>query len=101
MRKSGRSGPTRPPDTENLASDAGAPLKKLGAPRSPLPRVSDRRRPCRRAVNQPDRQPEAVPLRYLSCHNFRHSASVTYSPIHNWESGDRMVPLIRHSPSIH
>eukprot|EP00965_Chrysotila_dentata_P210707 6186046-Pleurochrysis_carterae.AAC.1 len=33
--------------------------------------------------------------------NFRHSASVAYSPIRHWESGDRMVLFIRHSPSIH
>eukprot|EP00965_Chrysotila_dentata_P062007 2054691-Pleurochrysis_carterae.AAC.1 len=33
--------------------------------------------------------------------NLRHSASVTYSPVRHWESGDRMVPLIRHSPFIH
>eukprot|EP00965_Chrysotila_dentata_P257468 6212896-Pleurochrysis_carterae.AAC.1 len=33
--------------------------------------------------------------------NFRHSASVTYSPIRHWESGDRVAPLIQHSPSIH
>eukprot|EP00965_Chrysotila_dentata_P085236 2812733-Pleurochrysis_carterae.AAC.1 len=33
--------------------------------------------------------------------NFRHAANVAYSPICHWESGDRMAPLIRHSPSIH
>eukprot|EP00965_Chrysotila_dentata_P227276 6195902-Pleurochrysis_carterae.AAC.1 len=33
--------------------------------------------------------------------NFRHFASVAYNPIRHWESGDRMAPLIQHSPSIH
>eukprot|EP00965_Chrysotila_dentata_P236930 6201602-Pleurochrysis_carterae.AAC.1 len=28
-----------------------------------------------------------------SCRIFRQSASVTYSPIRHWESGDRMAPL--------
>eukprot|EP00965_Chrysotila_dentata_P188521 6172785-Pleurochrysis_carterae.AAC.2 len=31
--------------------------------------------------------------------NFRYSLNVTYCPIRPWESGDRMAPLIRHSPS--
>eukprot|EP00965_Chrysotila_dentata_P177537 5864710-Pleurochrysis_carterae.AAC.3 len=31
--------------------------------------------------------------------SFRHSASVTYSPICHWESGDRMAPLTQHSSS--
>eukprot|EP00965_Chrysotila_dentata_P227354 6195963-Pleurochrysis_carterae.AAC.2 len=33
--------------------------------------------------------------------NFRPSASVTYSPIRHWESGDRTALLTRHSPFIH
>eukprot|EP00965_Chrysotila_dentata_P258237 6213153-Pleurochrysis_carterae.AAC.2 len=32
--------------------------------------------------------------------NFRQPANMTYSPICHWESGDRMAPLIRHSPSL-
>eukprot|EP00965_Chrysotila_dentata_P064089 2121919-Pleurochrysis_carterae.AAC.1 len=37
----------------------------------------------------------------IDLQNFRHSASVAYSPICHWESGDRMAPLIQHSVSIH
>eukprot|EP00965_Chrysotila_dentata_P124085 4101252-Pleurochrysis_carterae.AAC.1 len=32
-------------------------------------------------------------------HIFRYSVNVTYCLIRHWESGDRMVPLIQHSPS--
>eukprot|EP00965_Chrysotila_dentata_P228129 6196421-Pleurochrysis_carterae.AAC.2 len=38
---------------------------------------------------------------YLTAMNFRHYASVTYSPVRHWESGERMAPLTQHSPSIH
>eukprot|EP00965_Chrysotila_dentata_P077197 2548720-Pleurochrysis_carterae.AAC.1 len=33
--------------------------------------------------------------------NYRHSASMKYSPIRHWERGDRMAPLTQHSPSTH
>eukprot|EP00965_Chrysotila_dentata_P120673 3990839-Pleurochrysis_carterae.AAC.1 len=45
--------------------------------------------------------PSKIWLRALSAdsQNLRHSAKATYSPLHRWESGDGMAPLIHHCPS--
>eukprot|EP00965_Chrysotila_dentata_P230538 6197833-Pleurochrysis_carterae.AAC.3 len=45
---------------------------------------------------QVDDKPLRVPICYWQtvwARNFRHPASMTYSPTLHWESGDRMAPL--------